>query len=247
MENPALSILAIKYQYNKNRYDYNGKEIQSQEFSDSSGLNEDDYGARFYEPQIGRWFTIDLNSENHYNVTPYNYVLNNPLIYYDQYGLNTAKPNIKSLPMVTVTPKTKNEGFWASVYAFGQSTNPDDVLKKDILGQTVLDLADIGYFSKSLNKVLTGIKLIRSIKANPPVPQAKDLPWEKGKSPGDGWTWKGRGTPESGKGNWVNENTNQKLHPDFDHGDPKGPHWGLQQPNDEKFDIFPDGRVVPGD
>jgi RHS repeat-associated protein len=247
MENPALSTQAIKYQYNKNRYDYNGKEIQSQEFTDSSGLNEDDYGARFYEPQIARWFNIDLNSENHYNITPYNYVLNNPLIYHDQYGLDTAKPTIKSLPMVTVTPKTKNEGFWASVYAFGQSTNPDDVLKKDILGKTALDLADIGYFSKSLNNVLSGLKLVRSIKANPPIPQAKELPWEKGKSPGDGWTWKGEGKPESGRGNWVNENTNQKLHPDFDHGDPKGPHWGLQQPNDEKFDIFPDGRVVPGD
>jgi hypothetical protein len=48
-------------------------------------------------------------------------------------------------------------------------------------------------------------------------------------------------------GNWVNDKTGQKLHPDLDHPDPKGPHWGLQQPDNEKFDIFPDGRVEKND
>lgn len=81
--------------------------------------------------------------------------------------------------------------------------------------------------------------------SSPAVPDAKDLPWQKGKSPGADWEWKGTGNPESGDGNWVNKETGQKLHPDLEHGDPKGPHWGLQQPNGEKVDIFPDGRVVP--
>ena len=58
----------------ENRYLYNGKELQ-----DDLGLNWMDYGARFYDPQIGRFHSIDNSSENYYSYTPYNYVGNNPI------------------------------------------------------------------------------------------------------------------------------------------------------------------------
>ena len=74
---------------------------------------------------------------------------------------------------------------------------------------------------------------------DPPVPCAEDLPWTPGESPGEGWEWRGKGTPESGKGNWVNRGTGQKLHPDLNHPAPKGPHWGLTQPSGTQIDIFP--------
>ena len=75
-----------------------------------------DYGARFYDPQIGRWHVIDPAIENgHYDYTPYAYVYNNPLLYRDLFGLDTTNTNkafvnpppiepIKPLPTPTVKP-----------------------------------------------------------------------------------------------------------------------------------------------
>ena len=65
------------------------------------------------------------------------------------------------------------------------------------------------------------------------------IPDSPSDSPGEDWEWKGSGPPESGKGNWVNVKTGQKLHPDLNHLPPKGPHWGLTNPDGSKWDYFP--------
>ena len=66
---------------NDNDFRYNGKEFQ-----DDFALDWYDYGARFYDAQLGRWHVVDPKAENYYSLTPYSYVANNPLKYIDPDG-----------------------------------------------------------------------------------------------------------------------------------------------------------------
>ena len=62
----------------ENKYKYNGKEEQNQEFSDGSGLEWYAYRARMYDPQIGRWDKTDGKAELYFGTSPYVYALNQP-------------------------------------------------------------------------------------------------------------------------------------------------------------------------
>lgn len=64
-----------------NRHKYNGKELHLE-----LGLHWYDYGARMYDPAIGRWGGVDAYAELMQNYSPYTYTYNNPVNFIDPDG-----------------------------------------------------------------------------------------------------------------------------------------------------------------
>ncbi|HEY4831119.1 MAG TPA: RHS repeat-associated core domain-containing protein [Waddliaceae bacterium] len=75
----GISDKANKTNYALNRYRYNGKELQNQEFSDGSGLELYDFGARMQDPQLGLFHNLDPFGEKYASLSPYSYAGNNPI------------------------------------------------------------------------------------------------------------------------------------------------------------------------
>ena len=119
-----------------NRYLYNGKELQ-----DETGFY--DYGARMYDPDIGRWMVVDLYSEKYFNYTSYNYVLNNPIKYID--------PNGEYVDVSFIYKKNKD----------GSYVNPNIVKAFEIFAKSEVGREFLGQFAEKGQEV-AGVKYSKS-------------------------------------------------------------------------------------
>jgi RHS repeat-associated protein len=72
----------------ENAYQYNGKEL-----NEDFGLNLSDYGARWYDAAVGRWWSVDPLAEKYTSMTGYHYALNNPVRFLDMFGMDSSDPN----------------------------------------------------------------------------------------------------------------------------------------------------------
>ena len=72
----------------KDKYLFNGKELQ-----EDFGLYQYDFGARTYDPQLARWFSVDPKAALMPAWSPYAISFNNPIIFVDPDGRAAVPPD----------------------------------------------------------------------------------------------------------------------------------------------------------
>jgi RHS repeat-associated protein len=92
-----------------NDYTYNYKEL-----NEDFGLNLYDYGARWYDASLGRWWSVDPFSQIFRDNSPYAFVANDPINGVDIFGLFRKDVNEKSED--TYMPKFDNNAYMDDHY-----------------------------------------------------------------------------------------------------------------------------------
>lgn len=145
----GLTMQAISGKANstivENKFKYNGKELQHNEFSDVSGLEEYDFGARMQDPQLGRFFSQDRFAEKYFSLNPYHYTANNPINYLDENGdyITIDKKDDNGNVMLSLLYEG-GKAYFYSKDKDGNIVKGDEWDGKDnFISQSISDLYDI--------------------------------------------------------------------------------------------------------
>jgi len=84
-------------------YLFNAKELDEE-----TGLYY--YGARYYDPKLSNWLSVDPLADQYPSWSPYNYTINNPIIYVDPNG-ETWYENINTKEIVWFTGNKELAGY----------------------------------------------------------------------------------------------------------------------------------------
>jgi len=128
-----------------NRYKYNGKEEQRQEFSNGSGLEMYEYKYRFYDHQIGRFISQDALADKYPHYTPYQFAGNQVPNAIDLDGLeefrvnqSTVDPNQMDVTLVRVDAPFSVQYNGQKLSAFPQQ-NMNDYYQNNTIVKSEVD------------------------------------------------------------------------------------------------------------
>jgi RHS repeat-associated protein len=91
------------------RYGFNGMEKDNELKGNG---NSYDFGARIYDPRLGKWWKIDLYDKEMANITPYRFGFNNPIRYSDGDGeFEIDEATAKAYPKLNAYLKNVSEVY----------------------------------------------------------------------------------------------------------------------------------------
>ncbi|PUZ29882.1 hypothetical protein DCC81_08035 [Chitinophaga parva] len=222
----------------ENNFLYNGKELQYHEFISKTGLDWYDYGARFYDPAIGRWTSIDPKAEQDHRWSPYNYGSDNAVTKVDPDGMSSFDI-ISGTKSNDASDNNLSEGSKISGLSFidnsglspGNGSYQRDDIFRDLKPLFGLSTDEGG--KKSGRDTEKNQQTLQNMKDNPPDEKYGYKAPKSGArkvrtSRGMGWIDK--------KGDvWV---------PD-DHKGTHAPHWDVQKNGGKDYDtVYPQASTV---
>jgi len=76
------------------RFGFNGMEKINEQYGE---VNAYDFGARIYDPRIGRWLSLDPQAKTYPFVSPYQFVNNSPMRFIDPDGKKWVNPYVEAI------------------------------------------------------------------------------------------------------------------------------------------------------
>ena len=206
------------------------------------------YGARWYDPVLGRFMGVDpagFSEANLHSFNRYAYANNNPYKFVDPDGKQAvpalAPPGrLMTAPPPTLAGRPSEQQQARQLEGFG-SGNSMPSLSVPALGITDIVNFAVGGLPAVLQDKLGGLIYSESTKAgslgaNPfggkSAAEIAEMLIGRGFEP--------RGpNPSVGRGTFVNPDTGRGYHIDANHGEPKGPHVGVHRPREARDTLAP--------